>query len=478
MQVVWLKRDLRLRDHAPLAEACARGPVVVLFIVEPWLWERPPYDPTHFAFVRASLEELDVGLRALGGRLTVRVGRAVAVLDRLHDELRDVGGVTALWSHQETGLLTTYARDRAVRRWCAARGVQWTEHNQDGVWRAQPRRDGFAGRWEGLMKAPLIPAPGRVLDVSSSLPGWDHGSLPVLGACPPGLEGLPPPGEAAARAQVTAFLAGPIAGYRRGMSAPDAAWEHGSRLSAALAWGVISARTVAQLSWRAQSRAERGRLAVEPAEIEAFVARLAWRAHFMQKLEDEPELELREALPAMRSVRQEPDDERLAAWREGRTGYPMVDACMRSLATRRWLNFRMRAMVVSFACYDLWLPWKAVADTLAPWFIDFEPGIHYPQAQMQSGSTGANALRVYDPVKQALDHDPTGAFIQRWVPELRGVDVHDPAARPPNYPAPLVPQRAAGERARRWVEAAHAASPEDRAAVVARHGSRRRGGRS
>jgi deoxyribodipyrimidine photo-lyase len=113
----------------------------------------------------------------------------------------------------------------------------------------------------------------------------------------------------------------------------------------------------------------------------------------------------------------------LAAWASGQTGYPFLDACMRSLRATGWLNFRMRAMVQSFASYNLWLPWRQTGLHLARQFTDYEPGIHWPQSQMQSGTTGINTIRIYSVVKQGYDQDPNGAFVRRWVPEL--VDVPD-----------------------------------------------------
>jgi deoxyribodipyrimidine photo-lyase len=161
----------------------------------------------------------------------------------------------------------------------------------------------------------------------------------------------------------------------------------------------------------------------------------------MQKLEDEPEIELRNFARTADGLRpgdegvpmSDRDRERLAAWCEGRTGYPMVDACMRSLRTTGWLNFRMRAMLVSFAAYHLWLHWREPGLWLARQFLDFEPGIHWSQMQMQSGTTGINTLRMYSPAKQLRDHDPHGQFLRRWVPEW-GSDA---------YPAPVVEERAA-----------------------------------
>jgi deoxyribodipyrimidine photo-lyase len=278
------------------------------------------------------------------------------------------------------------------------------------------------------------------------------------------------------------------------MSSPVSAWEGCSRLSPYLAFGNVSMRQVVHAAER--RRAELARKRSEEARgwrtsLAAFGGRLRWHCHFMQKLEDETRLEFENLAQYMNGLREESfREDRFEAWARGETGYPMVDACMRALLGTGWVNFRMRAMLVSFASYDLWLHWRRPGLHLARHFLDFEPGIHWSQVQMQSGSTGINTLRTYSPTKQLRDHDPTGVFVRRWVPELARVsDEHlaEPWRMPPeeqvrasciigrDYPRPIVDHNAAIAEARarimrlrRGVEARAEAQ-----AIVRKHGSRR-----
>lgn len=488
MQLVWFKRDLRLIDHEPLRAAAQGGPCVGLFVFEPSLWRQPTMHRAHFEFVAQSLLELQDRFARLGGRLLIRTGEVVDVLKALHADLP----LTALYSHQETGDGVSFARDRAVAAWARATGIPWLEMPQGGVIRRLRSREGWAAQWEGFMRQPVVPRPARL----DSPDIWATGGLPTPEEL--GVVGAPRPeaqsgGALAGQALLRSFLADRGRDYRRLMGKPGPAEDTCSRLSPHLAWGTVSARQAFHAG--RLRRRELQDLPSEPdarawlASLESFEARLAWRCHFMQKLETEPEIEHHNMCRAYDGLREGHFDEAaFDAWAQGRTGYPLVDACMRALAATGWITFRMRAMVMAFAAYDLWLHWERPAQHLAQLFLDYEPGIHYPQVQMQSGTTGINALRMYDVTKQARECDPEGHFIRRWVPELAGVPLehlHAPWAMPPltrlllksgeAYPAPIVERQPAVSRARAGFARVRQDADTKAAAlaVFERHGSRR-----
>lgn len=472
LQLVWFKRDLRLHDHPALHEAARHGPVLPLFVIEPPYWQLADSSARHWQFCRDSLLDLQQALAQQGLPLLIQVGEVTETLQRL----RQWYGTFRLWSCEETGNDWTFRRDRAVARWCQQHQVCWQQRPQNGVVRRLGQRDHWADHWQRRMQASLLPLP--TLRPPASLP-----PLPPLPARPPGLTGaLPqqqPGGRQAGLRCLDSFLGTRGRDYRFAMSSPNTAFAACSRLSPHLSWGTLSVREVYQ---RARQQLAEARDPGWSGSLRSFISRLHWRCHFIQKLEDRPTLEWQPIHPLLAELDRTLDQERLQRWASGLTGWPFVDACMRALQARGWINFRMRAMLTSVASYHLWLPWQASGQVLARAFIDYEPGIHWPQMQMQSGTTGINALRIYNPLKQGLELDPDGRFIRRWLPELADAPLsalHEPRLlRPCHYPPPLVELTQAARSARAKLAAIRRHPHFDALsqAVYQQLGSRRRAG--
>lgn len=495
VHIVWFKRDLRVLDHAPLWLASQQGaPVLPLFIAEPSFLRAESHDPAHWTFVMGCLQELRGRLTALGQPLVVRIGEAVPVFQAISRQL----AIGKIWAHEETTDLRGYARDKAVAAWAKQQQIplEWLPKN--GVVRGLANRDDWERLRNERMGEAQIPVP-EFLKPTELIIGRipDHGQLRLrrdkrqiqLG------------GEQKAHELLDSFLTDRGANYISQMSSPLTGADACSRLSPHLAFGTLSVRTAVQAT-QAQLKELRK---MDPDEREAlggrwtqslraFESRLAWRDHFMQKIEMQPDIETENLVRAFDGLRPDGSHGRAQEWREawekGETGYPMVDACMRCLNKTGWLNFRMRAMLVSFATHDLWLHWRGIAPHLARGFLDYEPGIHYSQLQMQAGTAGNKTLRIYDPIKQGQEHDKEGVFIRRWVPELTAVPnsfIHAPHLLPQpmqnklgvvigqDYPAPLVEHSKAAKLAKERIAVVrHDPIAEDEFDMVRQmHGSRR-----
>jgi deoxyribodipyrimidine photo-lyase len=480
VNIVWFKRDLRIEDHQALAHALKLGPILPLYIVEPELWQQPDMSYRHYIFMQECIIELDQSLTALGQKLIIKIGNAADILNNMHQRHQ----IKALWSHQETWNSWTYERDKTVQRWCESLNIPWYEPVQSGVIRRLNDRNGWATRWYNQMKQQLIDTPSQISLIqehSETLP-----SPAKLGLQKDLFSALQRGGRNEGLKLLHTFLYKRGEGYAKEMSSPVTAFDSCSRLSAHLAFGTLSMREVFQACEQRKQEIKqmpRGTKSKWPRAIQSFSGRLRWHCHFIQKLEDEPRIEFENMHSAYDGLREDDfNEDYFEAWKAGLTGYPMVDACMRALTATGWLNFRMRAMVISFASYHLWLHWREPALHLAKLFTDYEPGIHYSQTQMQSGTTGINAIRIYNPIKQGFDHDPEGIFIRTWLPELRDMEqayIHMPWQAQPQmngYPMPIIDENSARKAAADKLYGLRRNNPLHREAarkIVSKHGSRK-----
>lgn len=479
MQIVWFKRDLRIKDNTALIEATKHGAVLPLYILEPELWQQPDMSCRQYQFLCESLEELKLETEKLGQSLVIRVGEALEVLQDLHDK----NTISAIWSHQETWNGWVYKRNLCVKKWIQEKNIIWHELPQNGVIRNLITRNGWSEKWRKRMNQPIVDSPKKLKKIhikSHIIPEAEKLGLSD-GKCYQRQKG----GRPEALKLLNSFLSDRGEGYTKEMSSPVTAYESCSRLSPHIAFGTISMREIfyaTQTTLNQFTDLKREQKGKWPSAMRSFLGRLRWHCHFIQKLEDDPRIEFENMHSAYNGLREKDfNTDYFTAWQKGNTGYPMIDACMRALIVTGWLNFRMRAMLMSFSSYHLWLHWREPAIYLAKLFTDYEPGIHYSQTQMQSGTTGINSVRIYNPTKQAIDQDPKGIFIRKWIPELANIsqeNIYTPWQEPDKmkgYPMPIIDEKIARKNAANKIYNIRKKNyhKEEASIIYDKHGSRK-----
>lgn len=425
MVVVWFKRDLRLLDHEPLVTAIASGEkILLLYVFEPLWVQDSHYSSMHCNFIKESLSDLQRQLDPFRTKILVVEGEIIEVFTKLFV----IQPITQLFSHQETGMKMTFDRDKSVQQWCNERKISWKQSVSNGVFRGLKNRKNWMTDWLTFISADLQNADmanGQFISSTSLSATFElHFKIPSLHT--ERNPQLQKGGTKTAVKYLHSFIKDRISGYNKNYSKPLTSRLHSSRLSPYLAWGNVSSRQVFQYVANHKNK-------VDKRNLNAFLSRMRWQAHFIQKFEMEWQMEFKSVNKGYHQLVKTGHPEWQKAWREGNTGIPMVDAAMRCLVATGFINFRLRALLASFFTHLLWQPWQDCTAHLAQHFLDFEPGIHFPQLNMQSGETGINTIRIYNPVKNGKDHDPQGVFIKKWVPELTNtpeVYVHEPWKMP------------------------------------------------
>jgi len=439
-QIHWFKKNLRFEDNEILLKT-DNSYSILLYIIEPKLWLQKDMSQRQWEFIWESLKSLKTDLVKRNLHLNILSGDALEIFQKLHQKY----SFTKVISEQETGIQWTFERDKKLKSLFKDLKVNWFEYPYFGVKRGSHNRDHWAGSIRQILKKPLI-YKEKYINQSEIIEFEDY-EAPInfydKTPCPFRQKG----GSHQAHDLLKTFLESRGENYQREMSSPITAEHSCSRLSPHFANGTLSLRQAFQL-------AEKKRFEVQSTNkvfaksINAFLSRLYWRSHFIQKLEDEPSIELKSFIPLYDDIRDR-DEEKLHSWIKGETGIPFIDACMIYLRNHGWINFRMRAMLASFASYNLWLDWRYYAPPLAALFTDFEPGIHYSQIQMQSGTTGINSIRMYNPYKQSEEQDPEAHFIIKNIPSYKDVPknlLHYPETvtpfeqqlLPPTWKSPIV----------------------------------------
>lgn len=469
----WFRRDLRLSDNLALDAAAHSGqPVLPVFIYDPAIMRSARLARPRLQFLLANLAALEESLRRLGSRLMFRIGPADAVLA----EIVRQSGATAVYANRD------YSPFAARRDAAVTAGLPVPLHYYDDALLVAPGEvlneagkpltvfTPFKRKWLTVPKAACVEAPGA----DAFVPAAEIDALDAAsgGAFTQGIPldraaelshftdqttiAVPTAGEAEAQRRLERFLSQRVYGYGEGRNllaaqSGDDTDLATSFLSPYLRFGALSPR---QAYWGARDAYRAAETEAGREGVETWISELVWREFYMHILAHFPHVLKRNFKPAYDRLEWRSAPDELAAWKAGMTGYPVVDAAMRQLQAMGWMPNRARMIVASFLTKDLLIDWREGERHFMDWLIDGDPAANNGGWQWSAG-TGTDAqpyFRIFNPVAQSQKFDPDGAYIRRWVPELRDLPaeaIHAPwekAAPPTGYPLPIVDHALARDR--------------------------------
>ena len=476
INIVWLKRDLRTQDHAPLDIAEKNNiPYIIIYIFDSNILKHPDVGVRHLQFIYQSIIAINKKLKVYNKSVNIFYGESLKIIKFLQTKFQ----IQSIFSYQESGIKISWDRDKAISKHLNSNEIIWKEFQQNGVIRGLENRRNWAKLWNEFMSQPII------LNKFSK-----KNKIEIIHPfeLPKKIEKLiknysnlfQPAGEKNAFLYLNSFLQIRGKNYQRNISKPTESRTSCSRISPFISWGNLSIRQVFQYINRHPNTKNHKKA------FSAMLTRLHWHCHFIQKFEMECKYETHCINAGYELLKRSLNDNNLKAWRTAKTGYPLVDASMRALDKTGWINFRMRALLVSFLTFNLDQDWRNGVYHMARLFLDYDPGIHYPQFQMQAGTTGVNTIRLYNPIKNSIELDPEGIFIKKWIPELQNTPIkyiHEPWKMSvmeqtfcgviigKDYPIPVIDLQESSRTARKkvWGHRKHPLVQKENKRILKRH---------